>query len=443
MDWAALLSDTRLTQAPADPAGRDPARSPFMQDYDRIVFSSAFRRLQDKTQVHPLPQSDYVRRRLTHSLEVSCIGRSLGIHAGHLLAGRGLLPDHVPPADVGFVVAAACLAHDIGNPPFGHAGEDAIGGWFRRRECAALKGELTPAARAGLDSFEGNAQGFRVVARRQMYKNDGGMRLTAATLGAMTKYPRGALYPPAAAHPGKSARKFAFFEQDRALFEAVAASCGLAERAPGLWRRHPLVFLVEAADDICYACVDVEDGYKLGYLDFAEAADALADLARMDRARARDGAGADPGNRIGNLRARAINALVAAVAAAFAARHDGLIDGSFDGALVDETDLRDPHRAAATLAMAKIFRSTQIARVEATGYRVLHGLMDAFAGAVLDRRAGDRLSGEQKRLLALMPEPADPETPLYDQLLTVTDFVSGMTDGYALGLFRELNGVPA
>ncbi len=248
MDWNRLLSRTRSGLDRPHPASE--ARTDFQRDFDRIVFSSAFRRLQDKTQVFPLSQSDYVRTRLTHSLEVSSVGRSLGTMVGDQVIRRHQLKG-VDPQDFGAVVAAACLAHDIGNPPFGHAGEDAIRLWFATAATGqTVLAALPEAQRQDFLRFEGNAQGFRIITRLQSPDNPGGMQLTCALLGAFTKYPRAA-WLPVAAPSGVAFRKFGFYQDDRDLFAEVAGQLGLDEVAPDAWRRHPLAWLVEVACNNC------------------------------------------------------------------------------------------------------------------------------------------------------------------------------------------------
>jgi dGTPase len=251
--WEKLLSSERLG------AGKAPGsaeRTAFQQDYDRIVFTSAFRRMKDKTQVFPLSKSDYVRTRLTHSLEASCVGRSLGAVVGREIIARHNL-HHVESGDFGAIVAAACLAHDIGNPPFGHAGEDAIREWFRTSGLLE-RHDFSPAQKADFERYEGNAQGFRIVSRLQSPANPGGLQLTSAVLATFTKYPRPSQLD--SELDGKSGKKFGFFQQDAENFAQVARSTGMVERVPGrAWRRHPLAFLVEVADDTCYLIVDMED----------------------------------------------------------------------------------------------------------------------------------------------------------------------------------------
>ena len=250
-------------------------RTAFQQDYDRIVFTSAFRRMKDKTQVFPLSKSDYVRTRLTHSLEASCVGRSLGALVGREIIARHELKN-VESGDFGAIVAAACLAHDIGNPPFGHAGEDAIREWFRNSGLLE-RHPFTPAQRADFEHYEGNAQGFRIVTRLQNPANPG-LQLTSAVLAAFTKYPRPSSV--ATELDGKSGKKFGFFQQDIDNFRQVARSTGLVERIPGTaWRRHPLAFLVEVADDTCYLIVDLEDAARLGFVPYKDAECLLGDLA--------------------------------------------------------------------------------------------------------------------------------------------------------------------
>ncbi len=450
MRWDRLLSEARLGD-PKPVRPRLPNRSPFMVDYDRIVFSAPFRRLQDKTQVHPLPQSDYVRRRLTHSLEVSCIGRSLGIEIGYFLKEQGLLPGHIPPEDLGFIVAASCLAHDIGNPPFGHAGEEVIGGWFAQASApghplsALLNRGLTRDQLADFVDFEGNAQGFRIVARRQMYQDEGGLRLTLATLGAGLKYPCLRASQARAAHKGKSSRKYGAFQAEAHWLDEVALGSGMLKRGDGLYARHPLSFLMEAADDIAYAVVDLEDGLKLDYLSAADVISALDRLAGggLDLSRA----GRDDFRKVEYLRARAIGNLVEAAARVFRERHRDILSGDFDDALIAHTPLAEAHdHATKTLALPRIFRSKAVIRMEIKGFQAVGDLMDRFAGAAI-RAHGDGVSAldaRHWRLVPDLPELVKGKAPdgagLYDTLLAVTDFVSGMTDGYALKLHRELTG---
>lgn len=277
MDWPRLISGRRLGLNRPNPI--EIGRSVFQRDYDAIIFSSSFRRLQDKAQVFPLAKSDYVRTRLTHSLEVSCVGRSLGQIVGDHLRQNKKIPHDQATTEIGTIVASACLAHDIGNPPFGHNGEKAIQEWFTTSAGkSALKG-LPDQEKADFLNFEGNAQGFRILTRLQNTDNEGGLQLTCATLAAFTKYPRPASITCGkhASHSGKGFKKHGYFVGEARMFNEVADEVGLARRHQECsgWFRHPLVFLVEAADDICYQINDIEDGYRLRHISFDEAVDLI------------------------------------------------------------------------------------------------------------------------------------------------------------------------
>jgi dGTPase len=278
MDWKKLLSRKRLGKSQVE---NDPNRNPFQRDFDRIIFSSAFRRLQDKTQVHPLSESDYIRTRLTHSLETSCVGRSLGEIVGTEVIIKNKLKG-VHPSEFGSIVASACLAHDIGNPPLGHSGEDAIRTWFKYSAVGKkLMKQLSKLEQQDFLDFEGNAQGFRVLSRLQSPDNTGGMQLTCATLAAYTKYPHESLVKGKPSDlKRKSAKKFGFFQHDKELFTEVAEQVGLISipKNTAWWCRHPLAFLVEAADDITYSVIDFEDGYGLKYISYDEVKDVLTNF---------------------------------------------------------------------------------------------------------------------------------------------------------------------
>ncbi len=442
MHWPALLSAGRL----GDPKVRtpDPARSHFQVDSDRLIFCSAFRRLQDKTQVHPLADNDYVRTRLTHSLEVASVGRSLGARVGAELVRRhGLDAHHLHPSDFGAVVHAASLAHDLGNPPFGHSGEDTIRHWFLRSAIAQPMREGMPEAEAAdFENFEGNAQGFRIVTRLQMPDNPG-LRLTYATLGAFTKYPRASIHE-AAAHRGASVKKFGFFQAEAAAFAEVAEHCQLLARGAHCWARHPLAFLVEAADDICYRLVDFEDGFRLGYLGYAEVAESFLRVTGDARDRDRAARMADPKNQIAFLRAQAIGTAVAQTATAFLEREEALLYGEFDEPLLDHIPAAAELTAIKHASVKTIYNTPRGVAIELRGHGILTRLLDTFGGAIDDvARQGRAASPRSRKLLLLVPEQfigpdRTPDPDPYTRLLRLTDFVSGMTDTYAVKLAETM-----
>lgn len=434
MDWRKLLSARRLGHKGAEPVS--PARSPFQKDWDRVVFSSAFRRLQDKTQVHSLPESDYVRTRLTHSMEVSSVGRSLGALVGQTVVQRHELADAVSAAEFGHIVAAACLAHDIGNPPFGHFGEDTIRHWFADTGGgAALLDPLSPTERADLLGFEGNAQGFRILARLQNWRDAGGLRLTCATLAAFTKYPHGSLANGRESNPGK----FGYFQAERKLFAEVADDVGLLPGADGAWCRHPLAYLLEAADDICYRVVDLEDGYKLGRIGFAEAEGLLRDL--VGRFPPRYAEIADEGWRVAYLRAKAIGQLIDNAAQVFLDHEADIMAGRFTGDLLTRTRVMPTLATIDTVTRTQVFETRERFQSEIAGTEILTALLAAFANALLEREsAANRVSPRTEALLRLLPDLPPATEDRYHWLLRVTDFVSGMTDSYALTQFRRLKG---
>jgi dGTPase len=440
MEWPSLLSPVRLGQEGAGPP--DPLRSPYIVDADRIVFSSAFRRLQDKTQVFPLADNDYVRTRLTHSLEVASVARSLGTRVGAALVQRHRLEKKFHASDFGAVVSAAALAHDLGNPPFGHSGEDAIRHWFKTSPvAAAVRAELSPEECADFEDFEGNAQGFRIITRLQMPDNPG-LRLTCATLGAFTKYPRAARLP-ARATGGVSMKKFGFFKAERGLFAEVAAHTGLLPRGRAQWCRHPLAFLVEAADDICYRLVDFEDGYRLRFLSYEEVRAAFLKVTGDARDAARADKIADPKDRIAFLRAQAIGAAIQQVADAFLAHEPAMLEGAFDQELLDlELPASAALREIKQRSRETIYATPRGVEIEAAGYEVLGGLLEVFCSAADDiARRGGRASRRSHKLLQLIPAQFLGAARPYERLLQMTDFVSGMTDSYAVALYKKVRGI--
>lgn len=434
VNWTQLLSPLRTGQSQAS---TESSRSAFEQDYDRIIFSHPFRRLQDKTQVHPLPEADFVHTRLTHSLEVSSVGRSLGKRAGEVLLQRHAdLKDSYSLFDFGAVVAAASLAHDVGNPPFGHAGEDALSDYFRKRP--ELKQGLSDAQWSDLVSFEGNAQGFRIL------NQDGyGLKLTQATLGAFTKYPCSSHFPGRNASR-KSQKKFGFFESERGRFGEVATLLGLPSSGPAAWNRHPLAFLVEAADDICYSIIDLEDGCNLGLISFSETVDLLAPILgdKLDRTKLQRDESLN--KKLGTLRALAIGELITACTTVFLEKEKEILSGSFDTALTDASTFRDPLKEISRHSVAKIYRARHVVEIEAAGHEVLPGLLDEFILAAKAHKAGEKSRKYQNLALLLPPEVRSSlgeSNDAYMLYRLVIDFVSGLTDKHALNLYRKIKGM--
>ena len=331
MEWEKLLTDSRIGEKTTSKQKEQDSRSEFQKDFDRIVFSPAFRRLQDKTQVFPLPESDFVHTRLTHSLEVSCVGRSLGNLVGETVIERNpLLKNKFTKFHFGEIVAAACLAHDIGNPPFGHSGEDAIAEFFRSGNGYKFKSKIKDVKKwTDLIQYEGNAQGFRIVTKLQNPKLRGGLRLTFSTLAAVTKYPRESIVNVRSkVLLNKAYRKYGFFQAEKDLFKEVAEETGL-NCQKGLnnywWCRHPLTFLVEAADDICYRVMDLEDDFRLGFVSFRETEELLMPLINPKFLKGYKEI--DEKDRIGYLRAIAISELVNELAQVFLDEEKNILGG--------------------------------------------------------------------------------------------------------------------
>lgn len=435
MRWEKLLSPRRLHDKRRD-ISHEIGRTPFHKDHDRIVFSGSFRRLGRKTQVHPLTENDHIHTRLTHSLEVGCVGRSLGMIVGELLQDR--LPESITPADLGVIVQTACLGHDIGNPPFGHAGEYAIRDWFQRADNAGWLDGLTPAERDDLLTYEGNAQGFRVITQIEYNQFNGGMRMTAATLGTLLKYPWAVTQQTAGG-------KFGAYQSEVSLLRDVAADLGLLPQGEDRWCRHPLAWLVEAADDICYALLDLEDGLEMSILRYKEVADILKriagetppEYAEMQRR------GASQRRCIALLRGAAMERAVNDVAEVFVQHEASLLTGQLDRDLLTlcHGDLSDGVAAAKALARERIFQNERKAKLEIGAYTTLGILLEAFIGAAHELHYHGALSFKHQRVLALIGENTPTqEWPLYASYRRMLDFIGGMTDHYAVDLAQEMGG---
>ncbi len=438
MEWNRLICDTRFGLEDYHDS-RTGQRSDFTRDYDRLVFSSPFRRLQNKTQVFPLPGSIFVHNRLTHSIEVACVGRSLANESAIVLKERHSSEPWAPRLDaMGEIVAAACLAHDLGNPPFGHSGEKAISTFFSEGAGKSLQPELQPQQWADLTRFDGNANAFRLLTHRFNGRRPGGFAMTYSTLASIVKYPYSSTL-------AGSKNKFGFFASEEESFIRVADTLGMKriESAGGVrYARHPLVYLVEAADDICYEVMDIEDAHKLGIIDTATVIDLLLAFFppergdRMNRTMSRLD---DPNEKIGYLRSCVIGALVQECSRAFVDNERTILDGAFTGCLIDSISPRerDAYRSCSALSWDKIYRAPDVVDIELAGTSIITFLMEKLIHAVREPQLN-----YSHLLLSKVPQQYEVNSPdLYGKIQAVIDHVSGMTDIYALDLFRRLNGM--
>lgn len=447
MEWNSLLCKERFGTDRLD-FSYDP-RSPFQKDIDRILFSSPFRRMQDKTQVFPIPKSDFIHNRLTHSIEVSSVGRSLGLLAGlfvlekHPELKRGDLAsvEGYVPDDFASIVAAACLAHDIGNPPFGHSGEKAIGAFFRSEFGKVYTKELNNQNdRDDLENFEGNAAGFRILT------HSSGFKLTYATMGAFTKYPWGASV--------KSGgyvidNKYGFFYSDIERFTTVAEKLKLVkkdESGQSYYCRHPLSFLMEAADTICYRIIDVEDSVKLRLLDYSTATTLLEKICQdtpipEDMYDPRKKELLSEADYLSFLRAKSISSLIYQAINVWKENYDQIMSGDFNIELLKKATSKTALNEIKDTIRKKAFNHALVLKIELAGYEILGGLLGEFCGAAF----GHFEEGKNEKLLALIPEQflieGNWHLDIPERLLLITDFVSNMTDSYAIDLYRNLKGI--
>ncbi len=437
MNWLQLLSNKRPGDSHSAP--HDGTRSRFEQDIDRIIFSHPFRKLQDKTQVFPLPEDDFVHTRLTHSLEVSSVGRSLGKNSGAYLLDKypELRSNGYTVHDFGAIVGAACLAHDLGNPPFGHSGEDSISSFFlTNKNGQFFKEKVTESEWKDLITFEGNAQGLRIL-----NKENGGLKLTYATLGAFTKYP---LSSSCEKEKGKkSQKKFGYYKSNATLFSELASEMGLNAFTDKKWCRHPLAFLVEAADDICYHIIDLEDGCRLGLVPFEKVRDLLSAIIGDAYSKEKLDKIPSLNEKLGILRAMAISQLVSECSELFQVKEEEMLEGSFDTDLTSLIPSADALSEIIQLSINKIYRSKPVLEKEAGGFEVIDHLIEAFASSMYAKYYDQSLP-KHKSILRLIPEEfevqLDEAESVYESLQVITDFISGLTDSHAVRLYQIISG---
>lgn len=442
MHWEQLLSLKRQ----GDTSKRlrkeqDDTRLGFEVDYDRIIFSAAFRSLQDKTQVIPLSKTDFVHNRLTHSLEVSVVGRSLGRLVGKQIISKypHLQEVHGYQAnDFGAIVAAAALSHDIGNPPFGHSGEKAIGEYFKTGNGLQYKDQLTEKQWQDLIDFEGNANGFSVLAASRE-GIEGGLRISYATLGAFMKYPKESL--PKKPTQKICDKKYGFFQQDKEFFAEVANELGLISNKSGNdigFERHPLAYLVEAADDICYTIIDFEDGINLGWIPEEYALEYLIKLVKNGIDTKKYNELITKEDRISYLRALAIGSLINDAVAVFMENEIAILAGEFPFALMDKSQYKAQMNDIIQISIKNVYQSKEVIQKEVMGYKIINSLLDGFCTAY-NKKVNGTASNYDELLLKLLPERFQfQKENLYDRLLHICHFVSLLTDGKALELYKTI-----
>ncbi|MDY2585944.1 deoxyguanosinetriphosphate triphosphohydrolase [Winogradskyella aquimaris] len=443
MNWEQLLSLRRFgDENKRLRKEQDETRVGFEVDYDRIIFSSEFRSLQDKTQVVPLSKTDFVHTRLTHSLEVSVVGRSLGRKVGKLLLEKHPHLENVHGYkinDFGAIVAAAALAHDIGNPPFGHSGEKAIGSYFKDGNGAQFKNELTEKEYQDLCDFEGNANGFKILTESRAGRK-GGLRLSYATLGAFMKYPKESLPKKPTNHIVD--KKYGFFQSEKDMFNEVATDLGLIRRSKEdlNYNRHPLAYLVEAADDICYTIIDFEDGINLGLIEEDYALEYLIKLVKDRIITKNYNALKTTEDRVSYLRALAISTLIDEAASIFMKNEEAILDGNFQTALLDVSQYKAQITDIINLSIKKVYRSKEVINKEIAGYEILNQLLNTYGQLAYNSFTG-LLSNYDNLLKNMLPETVDLSSDsLYDNLLSVCLFISKLSDTNAMLLHKKLKG---
>ncbi len=439
MDWHQLLSTKRLGVEDHTSLFREEDRSQFQRDYDRIIFSAAFRRLQNKTQVFPLPGKIFVHNRLTHTLEVASVGRSLGHRLAEWLFVRNEITSPSMISEIGSVVSAACLAHDLGNPPFGHSGESAIANYFMHGHGSQLSSEMSDAEWKDFTCFDGNANAFRLLTHAFKGKRKGGFALTYTTLASIVKYP----FESSAA----TKQKLGFFQSEKNTWLNIAGELQIPMMSsdPLHYVRHPLVYLVEAADDICYQIMDVEDAFKLGILSLEETKALFMAFSVPDDNRVSKSMEetfhrvSDPHEQVSYLRAGAIGRLTHACFGVFTRHYSEIMEGRYQSSLLKDIpgELKLAMERVQEVSVNRVYNHRTVVEIEVAGYRILGTLMDEFIDAL--RHPGRPASG---KLLQLMPEQYHTNrSDMYAKVQTVVDFIAGMTDVYALDLYRKIKGI--
>ncbi|MDB5024215.1 MAG: deoxyguanosinetriphosphate triphosphohydrolase [Mucilaginibacter sp.] len=436
-------------------------RTEYERDWDRIIFSSPFRRLQNKTQVFPLPEEVFVHNRLTHSLEVASVGRSLGKIIGKHLADLPEIRDveesrNFYRNNLKNVISAACLAHDLGNPAFGHSGEEAISKYFKKRDTSQVedlefKKNFSLSEWNDLITFEGNANALRILTLQQKGRVNGGFRLTYSTLGSIIKYPCESLASEGS-KGSKHRKKYGYFKCDEGVFLDIVNELHMLEDNSDdkiIFKRHPFVYLVEAADDICYNIIDLEDSHRLGILHYEEVKNLLLSVIAqnpkddMDSVRKQvEELGFDKNEALAYLRAKSINTLALKCADVFIVRKDAILKGQYNNTLIEDIpELANELKAINDLSIEKIYNYKEVVKLELAGFRIMSGLVEDFVTAALTTK--EQRQKEHKKVLELLPSQFkfDESDSNYTKVMQVIDFISGMTDLFALKLYRNLRGI--
>lgn len=443
MEWNKLLSAKRYQPGTSTSMFLSHDRSQFQRDYDRLIFSSPFRRLQNKTQVFPLPGNIFVHNRLTHSLEVASVGRSLGNRICQYLKQQKVYMDNPELLEeIGTIVSSACLAHDLGNPPFGHSGEEAISHFFSDGEGLYFKKLLSDEEWADLSHFEGNANAFRLLTHSFNGRRPGGYTMTYTTLASIIKYP----FESKAATKG---HKYGFFQSEKEIYKEVAEELGIKQinDNPLQYARHPLVYLVEAADDICYQIMDIEDSHKMRILSYDETISILENFydKNEDKENLRIIARTfkvvtDKNERIAFLRAGIINKLINACSDIFCQNYDKIMAGEMKGSLIQQLSGADKtaYETCTELAYSRIYHTDIVTQIQIAGFKILGTILKEYTDAVLKPE-----TYYARNILSVMPEQykVSKEDSMYTKVQTVVDYVSGMTDSYALNLYRKIKGI--
>lgn len=437
MEWNTLLSPKRLGSKGNLVTVTNEDRTQFQRDYDRIIFSSPFRRMQNKTQVFPLPEHIFVHNRLTHSLEVASVGRSLGnLLSEYLLE---IHQDNPLIHEIGTIVSSACLAHDLGNPPFGHSGEAAISNYFTKgagQEFKKKKYGLTEGEWKDFTCFDGNANAFRTLTHQFNGKREGGFALTYSTLASIVKYPFESVK---ATKP-----KFGFFQSDKENYYHIAKELGIAQREDESFARHPLVYLVEAADDICYQIMDLEDAFKLGILTYDRIRKLFQnffDEKRIARFETTFTQVSDVNEQISYLRANVIGELIYRCIDIFKVNYKAIMAGTFSGSLIDELPENQAMamKEVQRISFSEIYAHRSVVEIEIAGYKIIGTLLEEFVDAIMNTDTKDKYS---QKILSILPEQYKTnDDSVYLKIQSVVDFVSGMTDIFALDLYRKLKGI--